>query len=113
MKVLILLALLSVAIVSSEAFEIAVSRNQAQQLSLSAKPSPTDNDDPSIHTTPSTTSAKKKDNSAMAFLRKVGKIGGAANHDYTFATGVDEGPSDKTEGEKGAKVRSMLGLVVL
>jgi hypothetical protein len=103
-KVLILLSLLSIAIVSSEAFEIAVSsRNQvAQKVSLSAKPSPTDDPVPT---------ERKKENSAMAFLRKVGKVGGENNHDYTFATGVDEGASDRIDGEKDGKVRSMLGLV--
>jgi hypothetical protein len=101
-KVLILLSLLSIAIVSSEAFEIAVSRNKAaHKVSLSAKPSPPD--DPT---------EKKKENSAMAFLRKVGKVGGENNHDYTFATGVDEGASDRIDGEKDGKVRSMRGLVV-
>ena len=102
-KVLILLSLISVAIVSSEAFEIAVSKNQAApKLSLSAKPSPTDDPVPT---------EKKKENSAMAFLRKVGKVGGENNHDYTFATGVDEGASDRIDGEKDGKVRSMRGLV--
>jgi hypothetical protein len=101
-KVLILLSLLSFAIVSSEAFEIAVSRNQvAHKVSLSANPSPTD--DPT---------EKPKENKSMAFLRKIGKVGGDNNHDYTYATGVDEGASDRIDGEKDGKVRSMLGLVV-
>jgi hypothetical protein len=98
-KALILLSLLSVVIVSSEAFEIAVSRNHAHKLSLSATPSPTDEP-----------AEKSKDNKAMAFLRKIGKVGGDANHDYTFAIGVDEGPSERND-EEGGKVRSMLGLV--
>jgi hypothetical protein len=103
-KVLVVLSLLSIAIVSSEAFEIAVSKTQARhKLSLSAKPSPTDDPVPNTE--------KKKENSAMAFLRKVGKVGGENNHDYTFATGVDEGASDRIDGEKDGKVRSMLGLV--
>jgi hypothetical protein len=95
-KVLPLLSLLSIAIVSSEAFEVAVSRNQAPKLSLSAKSSPTD--DPT---------EKKTENKAMAFLKKIGKVGGENNHDYTFATGVDEGASDRIDGEKDGKVRSM------
>jgi hypothetical protein len=101
-KVLPLLSLLSVAIVSSEAFEVAVvsTKNQAPKLSLSAKPSSTD--DPA---------EKKTENSSMAFLRKIGKVGGENNHDYTFATGVDEGASDRIDGEKDGKVRSILGLV--
>jgi hypothetical protein len=102
-KVLILLSLLCVAIVSSEAFEIAVSRNQAYKLSLSATPSPTDEPVPT---------EAKKDNKAMAFLRKVGKVGGDANQDYTYAVGVDEGPTEKKQAEKDGKVGSMLGLVV-
>lgn len=96
-KVQILLSLLSIATVSSEAFEIAVSKNQAHKLSLSAKPSSTDDPVPT---------EKKKENKAMAFLRKAGKIGGEANHDYTFATGVDEGASDRIDEKKDGKVRS-------
>jgi hypothetical protein len=34
---------------------------------------------------------KKKDNDAMAFLRNMGKVGGAANQDFTNAVGSDEG----------------------
>jgi len=33
---------------------------------------------------------KKKDNKAMAFLRKVGRVGG--HTDFTDALGIDEGP---------------------
>jgi hypothetical protein len=101
-KVLILVSLLSAVIVSSEAFGIEVSRNQVHKLSLSASPSPTDEPVPI---------EKKKDNKAMAFLRKVGKVGGEANHDYTYAVGVDEGPTERTDDVEGAKVRSMPGLV--
>jgi hypothetical protein len=36
-----------------------------------------------------------QDNRAMAFLRKIGRVGGA-NHDYTNALGIDEGPSGKS-----------------
>jgi peptide-methionine (S)-S-oxide reductase len=90
-NVMILVSLLSVAIVSSDAFQIAVPRNQAQKLSLSAIPSPTDEP-----------TEKKKDNNAMAFLRKVGKVGGDANIDYTDAVGVDEGSTERSE--EGAKL---------
>ena len=34
----------------------------------------------------------------MQFLKKIGKVGGAANKDYRFAIGIDEGPSTKTQG---------------
>jgi hypothetical protein len=111
-KVLVPLLLLSVAIVSSEAFETASTRNQRQKLSLSAKP-PSPTDDASILSTSSTfphaTTEKKKDNKAMAFLRKLGKIGGAANIDFRYAMGPDEGPSGKATSGKGMKVRSVLG----
>lgn len=39
----------------------------------------------------SSTNKKKKDNKAMAFLKKIGKVGGAANKDFGSATGSDEG----------------------
>ena len=39
----------------------------------------------------SSKSTKKKDNKAMAFLKKIGKVGGAANKDFGTATGSDEG----------------------
>lgn len=31
------------------------------------------------------------DNKAMSFLKKIGKIGGAANKDFALAVGIDEG----------------------
>jgi hypothetical protein len=34
------------------------------------------------------------DNNAMAFLRKMGRVGG--NKDFRYGVGVDEGPSGKT-----------------
>ena len=40
----------------------------------------------------------------MAFLKKIGKVGGAANKDYRFALGVDEGPSGKSAA--GSAVRT-------
>jgi len=46
---------------------------------------------------------KRKDNKAMAFLRKIGKVGG--NTDFTQAIGVDEGPSGKAMGSKPLKAR--------
>lgn len=46
---------------------------------------------------PSQSSASNEpDNKAMAFLKKMGKVGGSANRDLRFAIGVDEGPSGKT-----------------
>ena len=46
----------------------------------------------------STTSTKKTgDNKAMAFLRKVGRVGGAANMDFANAMGLDESPSGGTK----------------
>ena len=41
---------------------------------------------------------KNVDNKAMAFLRKIGKVGG--DTDFTNALGVDEGPSGKSKGSK-------------
>ena len=47
----------------------------------------------------------KKDNKAMAFLRKKGKVGGSANM-FTNSMGVDEGPVGKTSGSpSGVTVR--------
>ena len=37
------------------------------------------------------TTPAKKDNKAMAFLKKMGKVGGAANKDFSTAIGSDEG----------------------
>ena len=39
--------------------------------------------------------AKKKDNSAMAFLKKIGKVGGAANKNFVNAVGSDEGTTGR------------------
>ncbi len=50
---------------------------------------------------------KKGDNKAMAFLRKVGRVGGAANMDFANAMGLDESPSGGTKSsyhEDGFKV---------
>lgn len=40
-------------------------------------------------------SAPKKDNKAMAFLRKVGRVGGAANKSFVNAVGSDEGSTGR------------------
>ncbi|KAL3823607.1 hypothetical protein ACHAXA_005588 [Cyclostephanos tholiformis] len=37
------------------------------------------------------------DNSAMSFLRKMGRVGGAANMDFATALGLDESPSGGTK----------------
>jgi hypothetical protein len=37
-----------------------------------------------------------KENKAMSFLKKIGKVGGAANRDFRFAIGVDEGSAGKS-----------------
>ena len=49
---------------------------------------------------------KKKDNKAMAFLRKVGKVGGAANKNFVNAVGSDEG----TTGRQPPAERNLSGL---
>jgi Complex I intermediate-associated protein 30 (CIA30) len=41
----------------------------------------------------------KGDNSAMKFLRRIGKVGGSANRDFQYAIGVDEGSSGKSMGD--------------
>jgi hypothetical protein len=51
-------------------------------------------------------SSKTGDNKAMAFLRKIGKVGG--NTDFTHALGVDEGESGKAPGMKNKNGASML-----
>ena len=59
----------------------------------------------------STTKEKKGDNPAMAFLRKKGRIGGAANMDFANAMGLDESPSGGTKSsyhEDGFKVSVLL-----
>jgi hypothetical protein len=53
---------------------------------------------------PSETSSREE-NKAMSFLRKVGKVGGVANVDFTNAMGVDEGPAGKMAGEGMKPVR--------
>ena len=43
------------------------------------------------------------DNKAMQFLKKIGKVGGAANRDFRYAIGVDEGLAGKSAGDRGLK----------
>jgi hypothetical protein len=53
------------------------------------------------------TKESKGDNKAMQFLRKVGRVGGAANMDFANAMGLDESPSGGTKSsyhEDGFKV---------
>jgi len=45
----------------------------------------------------STSTKRRGDNKAMAFLRKVGRVGGAANMDFADAMGLDESPSGGTK----------------
>lgn len=42
------------------------------------------------------------DNKAMAFLKKIGRVGGSNKVDFTNAIGVDEGSSTKTAGKWGS-----------
>lgn len=44
------------------------------------------------------TKQENGDNKAMQFLKKMGKVGGAANRDFRYAIGVDEGPAGKSSG---------------
>ncbi len=47
----------------------------------------------------------KADNKAMAFLKKIGKVGGAANKDFALSVGIDEGGGKSSEsGSVRAKV---------
>jgi hypothetical protein len=41
-----------------------------------------------------------KDNKAMSFLRKIGRVGASTSADFINAVGVDEGPSGKTTGNR-------------
>jgi hypothetical protein len=45
---------------------------------------------------PSKEDGDNKENKAMAFLKKIGKVGGSASRDFRFAIGVDEGASGKS-----------------
>ena len=63
-----------------------------------------DDDDDNNNGEQSSTNTKSSDNKAMAFLRKIGKVGGAANKDFVNALGVDEGPVGKNTVEAGMKV---------
>lgn len=37
------------------------------------------------------TTTNTSENKAMSFLKKIGKVGGAANKDFALAVGIDEG----------------------
>ena len=54
------------------------------------------------------------DNKAMQFLKKMGKVGGAANRDFRYAIGVDEGTSGKSAGSGGGmqKAKAAFGSCV-
>jgi hypothetical protein len=52
-----------------------------------------------------TSTSSMEENKAMSFLRKVGKVGGVANVDFTNAMGVDEGPAGKMSGPGVKPVR--------
>ena len=54
-------------------------------------------------------------NKSMEFLRKMGKVGGAANRDFRFAVGVDEGPSGKSYSNTNSnmKVRKIKKVIVI
>jgi hypothetical protein len=55
-----------------------------------------ENDDKKVSETTTTTfDGTGSDNKAMAFLRRIGKVGGTAQQDFTNAVGVDEGPAGK------------------
>jgi hypothetical protein len=45
--------------------------------------------------------ASASDNKAMAFLKKIGRVGGKSKADFTNAIGVDEGSSTKAAGKWG------------
>ena len=52
-----------------------------------------------------------QNNKAMNFLKKIGKVGGAANRDFRYAIGVDEGPSGKSAGN-GLNVSNVISVAV-
>jgi len=45
------------------------------------------------------------DNSAMKFLKQMGRVGGTANRDYRYAIGVDEGSCGKSIGKNDKLVK--------
>ncbi len=56
------------------------------------------------------TETTTSDNKAMAFLKKIGKVGGAANKDFALAVGIDEGGGKSSEsGSVRAKVDASYG----
>ncbi|KAL7522588.1 hypothetical protein ACHAWX_007286 [Stephanocyclus meneghinianus] len=100
-------SLSALAIILLKTFDIATGFHPPQQSHRPTRPSsspqpPTDNialsqttksdnDNGSIQTD------KNGDNKAMAFLRKVGRVGGAASIDFANAMGLDESPSGGTK----------------
>jgi hypothetical protein len=51
-----------------------------------------------VHRANSSSSSNEYPNKAMRFLMDMGRIGGAANQDFTHVIGVDEGPAGKKLG---------------
>jgi hypothetical protein len=64
-----------------------------------------------LHSTSTKSSNDKNisDNKAMAFLKKIGKVGSANGRDIRFAVGVDEGQAGKSL-QNGMKVRRKVNL---
>ena len=55
-------------------------------------------------TPPSICLQAEKDNKAMAFLKKIGKVGG--HHDFTHVVGIDEGSAGKHAGKGSVRTVS-------
>lgn len=55
----------------------------------------------------------KKDNKAMAFLRKIGKVGGQAHQDFKHVVGIDEGSAGKQSGMSVCEIVSTHGSSLL
>jgi hypothetical protein len=88
---LLLLAQISVAFTScSIAIPSSYFRNGPASVVLLAE-----KDDKKSSETTTTLDGRGSDNKAMAFLRRIGKVGGTAQQDFTNAVGVDEGPAGK------------------
>lgn len=66
-----------------------------------------DDDTPKADKSTTTAAARSTDNKAMAFLRKIGKVGGTTTEEFLMATGSDEGLADKTDAN-GAKAMRKL-----
>eukprot|EP00581_Thalassiosira_minuscula_P008879 CAMPEP_0183712204 /NCGR_PEP_ID=MMETSP0737-20130205/7398_1 /TAXON_ID=385413 /ORGANISM="Thalassiosira miniscula, Strain CCMP1093" /LENGTH=300 /DNA_ID=CAMNT_0025940783 /DNA_START=27 /DNA_END=932 /DNA_ORIENTATION=+ len=83
---------------NADAFQLSSSQNcithkQHHRRTTATTPLRASDDDESNETT----TKKSDDNKAMAFLRKVGRVGGAANMDFANAMGLDESPSGGTK----------------